>query len=80
MDPIPDLLIPNKWNGTNETTTKVLAKDEDPGKARIRMKNVAETIEMTDAVEMTVTIATIVIVQIVMSARKLGRLVVSPSL
>ena len=61
-------------------TTKVLARDEDPGKAIIRMENVAETNETTDAVEMTVTTVTIVTVHIVMSTRKPGRLMVSTSL
>ncbi len=58
---------------------------KDPGKAEkitvpINMENVVESLNKIGANGMTVTTATIVTVQIVMSVRKLGHLMVSPSL
>ena len=58
---------------------------KDPGKAEeitvpINMENVVESLNKIGADGMTVTTATIVTVQIVMSVRKLGHRMVSPSL
>jgi hypothetical protein len=80
MDPILDLLTPNRR--TDGTITKDPARD--PGKAReitvpISMEYVVESRETIGADGMTVITAPIVTVQIVMSARKLGLLMVSPS-
>ncbi len=85
MDPIPESLTLNRR--TEGGIPKDLAKD--PGKAEeitvsINMENVVESLNKIGADGMPVTTATttetIVTVQIVMSVRKLGHLMVSPSL
>ena len=78
MDPIPESLTRNRR--TDGGITEDLGKD--PGKAGeimvpIRMENVVESRNKTDADGTIAITATIVTVQIVMSVRKLGRLMVS---
>ena len=80
MDPIPESLMLN--SRTDGEIPKDLAK---AGKAEgitvpINTENVVESLNKIGADGMTVTTATIVTVQIVTSVRKLGRLMVSPSL
>ena len=80
MDPIPESLTLN--SRTDGEIPKDLAK---AGKAEditvpINTENVVESPNKIDADGMTVTTATIVTVQIVMSGRKLGHLMVSPPL
>ena len=80
MDPIPESLTRNRR--TDGEIPKDLAK---AGKAEditvpINTENVVESPNKIDADGMTVTTATIVTVQIVMSVRKLGHLMVSPLL
>ena len=80
MDPIPESLTLNR-RAAGEIP-KDLAK---AGKAEditvpINMENVVESLNKIGADGMTVTTATIVTVQIVMSVRKLGHLMVSPPL
>ena len=81
MDPIPESLTLNRR--TDGGITEDLGKD--PGKAGvttvpIRMENVVENRSKTDADGTIAITATIVTVQIVMSVRKLGHLMVSPPL
>ena len=70
----------------NSRTDGEISKDlAKAGKAEditvpINMENVVESLNKIGADGMTVTTATIVTVQIVMSVRKLGRLMVSPLL
>ncbi len=79
MDPIPEKLNRRMDGGITEDLGK------DPGKAGvttvpIRMENEVENRNKTDVDGTIMITATIVTVQIVMSVRKLGRLMVSPLL
>ncbi len=81
MDPIPEFLTLNRC--MDEGITEDLGKV--PGKAGvttvpINMEHVVESLNKIGADGMTVTTATIVTVQIVMSGRKLGHRMVSPPL
>ena len=81
MDPIPESLTLNRR--MDGGITEDLGKD--PGKAGaitvpIRMENVVENRNKIDVGGTIAIIATIVTVQIVMSVRKLGHLMVSPLL
>ena len=81
MDPIPESLTLNRR--MDGGITEDLGKD--PGKAGVttvptNMENVVESLNKIGADGMTVTTATIVTVQIVMSVRKLGHPMVSPLL